>query len=255
MTTVLVTGGTGQLGAPTVVGLRASGHDVRVLSRKSGPGLVTADVVSGRGVAEAVAGVDVVVHLVSTIGKDDPAGKGDLPLAARLVEEAKAAGVGHLVFISIIGVDKIPLPYYKTKLAVKELLRESAIAHTVLRIAQFHSLVEQIFAAQRFLPVLFAPAFSVQPIDVGDAANKIVEIVSGAPQGRAADIAGPRAAKAAEWARQWKASAGSRKPVVPLWLPGKTFAGYAAGHNLAPEAAYGTTTFAEYLAARRAGAK
>ena len=88
MTTTLVTGGTGQLGTPTVAGLRAAGHDVRVLSRKSGPGLVTADVTSGAGVAEAVAGVDVVVHMVSTFGKGDSAAKGDVPVTEKLVEAA-----------------------------------------------------------------------------------------------------------------------------------------------------------------------
>jgi hypothetical protein len=110
--------------------------------------------------------------------------------------------------------------------------------------------MDRIFAAQRRSPVLFAPTFSVQPIDVGDAATRIVEIAGSAPQGRAADIAGPVAAKAAIWARQWKQAVGSRKPVVPLWLPGKTFAGYAAGHNLAPDGAYGRVTFAQYLATR-----
>jgi hypothetical protein len=103
--------------------------------------------------------------------------------------------------------------------------------------------------------VLFAPAFSVQPIDVGDAARRIVEVARGSAQGGAEDIAGPISAEAVVWARQWKAAAGSRQPVVPLWLPGKIFAGYAAGHNLAPEAAYGRVTFAEYLAAKQAAPK
>lgn len=210
---------------------------MRVLSRARGAGLTTADVVSGAGIAEAVQGVDTIVHIVSTFGKGDLAGKGDMRIADTLIGAAKAAGVGHLVFISIIGADKIPLLYYKTKLAIEAKLRESGLAHTVLRIAQFHSLVEQIFTTQRRLPVLFAPAFSVQPIDAGDAAKRIVEIASGSPQGRAEDIAGPVAAEAAAWARQWKTAAGSRQPVVPFWLPGATFAGYAAGHNLAPEAA------------------
>ena len=65
MTTTLVTGATGALGVPTVSRLRAAGHDVRALSRRSGPGLTTGDL---RAVlvlhtdGERLTGLDLVVN-------------------------------------------------------------------------------------------------------------------------------------------------------------------------------------------------
>ena len=63
---VLVTGGTGTLGRRLVRQLRAAGHEVRVLSRSGAPGTLPGDLGTGAGVAEALAGADVVVHCAST---------------------------------------------------------------------------------------------------------------------------------------------------------------------------------------------
>ena len=71
MTTVLVTGGTGTLGVPTVERLRTGGHDVRVLSRSSGPGLVTGDLLTGEGIKAAVTGASTVLHLATGLRRKD----------------------------------------------------------------------------------------------------------------------------------------------------------------------------------------
>src|SRR3712207_9298439 len=99
--TTLVTGATGTLGVPTTARLRAAGHDVRALSRRTGPGLVTGDLLSGDGLAEALDGVGTVVHLAT--------GKDDVRAARTLLDAAGLAGVEHLVLISIVGIDGIPL--------------------------------------------------------------------------------------------------------------------------------------------------
>jgi uncharacterized protein YbjT (DUF2867 family) len=246
MTTILVAGGTGRLGVPTVARLRAAGHDVRVLSRHPGEGRVVGDLRSGAGVREAVAGVDTVLHLATRNGM----GTGEVPLMRTLVDASREAGVGHLVYVSIVGIDRIPLGYYRQKLASERLLETSGLPHTIVRATQFHQLIAALFTAQRFLPVIFTPRFSFQPIDTADVAARLAELAAGAPAGRVADLGGPEQLSALELAGQWADAASVRRSIVPLSLPGATFAAFGAGHNLVPGAPYGTTTFAEYLASR-----
>lgn len=244
MTTVLVTGATGTLGRPTVARLQAVGHDVRALSRRSGPDLVTGDLLTGAGLAEALSGVATVVNLATGPRQDDVAATGNL------VSAAAAAGVGHLVHVSIVGVDEIPLPYYRTKLGTERVVQDADVPTTILRATQFHTLIETLFRAQRRLPVVLAPAFSVQPIAVEEVADRLVELVAAVPAGRVPDIGGPEVRPFPEFGRVWARATGIRRPVAPLRLPGKTFRAYAAGHGLVPGRPYGRTTFEEHLAAR-----
>jgi uncharacterized protein YbjT (DUF2867 family) len=245
MTNTLVTGATGGLGVPTVTRLRAAGHEVRALSRRRGPGLTTGDLLTGEGIAEAVAGADTVLHLAT-----GPRGKGDVEATRTLLEAATVVGVRHLVLISIVGIDDIPLGYYKDKLVIERLVRESGLPYSVLRATQFHSFVEAMFTTQRRSPVVVAPAFPVQPIAVHEVAERLVELAGSPPAGRAADIGGPEQLGFAELARIWADATATRRPVLPLRLPGKLFAAYRAGSALAPGAAYGKQTFAEHLAAQ-----
>jgi uncharacterized protein YbjT (DUF2867 family) len=244
VTTVLVTGATGTLGRPTVARLRAAGHDVRSLSRRSGPGLLTGDLLTGAGLADALAGVESVVNLASAPRQDDVAA------TRNLVSAAAAAGVGHLVHISIVGVDDIPLPYYRMKLATERVVTGAEVPFTILRATQFHSLIEIIFRVQRFLPAVLAPAFAVQPIAVDEVADRLVELARAAPAGRVPDIGGPEVRPFPEFGRVWARATGTRRPVAPVRLPGRTFRAYAAGHGLVPGRPYGRTTFEDFLAAR-----
>jgi uncharacterized protein YbjT (DUF2867 family) len=245
MTTTLVTGATGTLGSPTVTRLRATGHDVRALSRRLGPGLTTGDLLTGGGLPEALDGVDTVVHLAT-----GARGKGDIEAARTLLEAAADARVRHLVLISIVGIDDIPLGYYRDKVVIERLVRESGLPFSLLRATQFHSFVEALFTAQRAFPVVVAPAFPLQPIAVEEVAERLVELVAAAPAGRVGDIGGPEQQSVPGLARLWARATGTRRPVVPLWLPGKLFAAYRAGSALVPGPAYGRQTFADYLAGR-----
>ena len=244
MRTILVTGGTGTLGRPTVARLRGAGHDVRVLSRRRGPGLLTGDLTTGEGLREAVIGVDTVLHLATSLGRRDVA------QARNLVEAVRPAGVDHLAITSIVGVDRIPMPYYRAKLESERVVAESSIPYSVLRATQFFQLLDQIFSAQRFLPVVLAPSVPLQPIAVEDVAQRLAEIVKAPAAGRFPDIGGPEQQTAPDLARRWKGARGSRRPLVPVRLPGKAFRAYAAGAALADGTPYGQKTFGEYLAER-----
>jgi uncharacterized protein YbjT (DUF2867 family) len=241
---ILVTGGTGTLGRPIVNRLRNDGRDVRVLSRRAGPGRIVGDLTTGNGIRDALAGVDTVLHLATASGPGDAA-------ATRILLAAAAdAGVSHLIYISIVGIDDIPLAYYREKVECERMIVAARMPHTILRATQFHDLVATIFTAQRYSPVLFAPSISVQPIAATEVGTRLIELADGAPVGRVEDIGGPERMTGRELATAWNEATGSRRAVWPLHLPGKTFQAFAAGHNLVQGEPYGRVTFAEFLAER-----
>ncbi|ART72007.1 epimerase [Mycobacterium dioxanotrophicus] len=245
---VLVTGATGTLGHHVVPEVTAAGHPVRALSRRERVGYTgvhwcQGDLTRGAGLDAALDGVDVVIHCAT-----QPTGSKDVTATENLLAAASRAGVEHIVYISIVGIDRIPLPYYKAKLRAEEALAASRIGHTVLRATQFHELIEKIFAVQRFSPVLWAlRGVRFQPIDTRDVAVRLAELVDVPPAGRVPDIGGPAVHDHNELGRMYLAARGSRRHVFSLTLGGRVVAGYKTGANLVPENAVGTTTFQDYL--------
>jgi uncharacterized protein YbjT (DUF2867 family) len=271
MAAILVTGGTGALGRQLVPRLRAAGHDVRVLSRRArpagdpssasgggassasgggpagdpdGPGWAVGDLVTGAGLGEALRGVRTVVHCAS----DPRRPRRDLAAAGQLITAARAAGGPHLVYVSIVGVDRVPLGYYRIKLEAEQMVARSGLPWTVLRATQFHDLLCYLFGLAGTLPVLMVPAgVSFQPVDTGDVAGRLTELAAAPAAGRVADFGGPLVQDTAELARAWLRAAGRRRPVLPVRLPGRLMRGYAAGGHLAPDHADGRISFAGFL--------
>ncbi|NGO08217.1 NAD(P)H-binding protein [Streptomyces sp. HC44] len=247
MTTILVTGGTGTLGRLVTERLRTDGADgpeVRVLSRHSQPYAVDLRE-GGSGLDAAVQGVDTIVHCATT-----PRG-GDEEAARHLIEAARRAGVGHLLYISIVGIDRVPFGYYKTKLAVEKRIEASGLGWTILRTTQFHDLVARVLQALSRLPVVFLPAgVGDQPVDVAEVADRMARLAAVGPAGRVEDMGGPEVRTFPELARAYLAATGRRRPIVNVPLAGKAYRGFRAGGHLTPERAVGKVTFEEYLAAR-----
>lgn len=247
MTTILVTGGTGTLGRLVTERLRTDGHEVRVLSRRAQPYAVDLRE-GGSGLDEALDGVHTVVHCAST-----PRG-GDERAATNLLAAARRAGVAHLVFISIVGVDRVPLGYYRSKLAVERLIEESGLGWTVLRATQFHDLVLQALRTLAKSPVMLLPArISDQPVEVAEVADRLAELAGGAPAGRVPDLGGPEVRTFESLARAYLRVTGRRRTVVNVPLAGKAYRGFRDGGHMAPERADGKRTFEEYLAVRTGG--
>lgn len=246
MTTMLVTGGTGTLGRLVTERLRADGHEVRVLSRHAQPYAVDLRK-GGPGLDTAMAGVDTVVHCASS-----PNG-GDEDAARHLIAAARGAGVRHLVYISIVGVDRVPFGYYRSKLAVERLVEESGLGWTVLRATQFHDLPARMLGALAKLPVVLLPArVKDQPIEVAEVADRLAGLAEGEPAGRVTDMGGPEVRTFDSLARAYLKATGRRRLVmsVPLW--GRAYRAFRSGGHLAPEHAVGKGTFEEYLD-RRSG--
>ncbi|AKZ57813.1 hypothetical protein SAM23877_4768 [Streptomyces ambofaciens ATCC 23877] len=250
-TPLLVTGGTGTLGGHVVPLLRAAGHEVRVLTRRPRPAAdgvtyVTGDLLTGAGVDAAVDGVHTVLHLAG-------GPKGDDEATRTLVRAASGADVRHLVYISVVGADGVPLKWLRTKLDSERAIADSGIPWTVLRAAQFHELTLTMIEKMTKLPVLPVPGgMRLQPVDSREVAARLAELALAAPSGRVPDLTGPEVLDLAALTRSYRAvHGGRRRPHLPVRIPGKAGRAYRAGANLALEGALvGRLTWEEFLAER-----
>ncbi|MES5816645.1 NAD(P)H-binding protein [Streptomyces sp. RG80] len=248
---ILVTGGTGTLGRQVVPLLRAAGCEVRVLSRgarEGGDGVeyVVADLLTGEGVEAAVAGVGTVLHLAG-------GPKGDDEATRNLVRACVRAEVRHLVYISVVGADRVPLAWLRTKLDSERTIAESGIPWTTLRAAQFHDLTLTMIEKMTKLPVLPVPGgLRLQPVDSAEVAARMAELTLGEPKGLVPDIVGPKVYDIAELARPYLELRGRRGRMrMPVRIPGKAGKAYRAGANLSSEGAEaGKGTWESFLAGR-----
>lgn len=250
---VLVTGGTGVVGRALVDRLRDRGvAEVRVLTRRPpepGLGHVTGDLETGAGLAAAVAGVDVIVHCATAADYLRP--RRDVVQARRLLA-ALGTARPHLVYISIVGVDRVRFGYYRAKLATEWLIESSGLPWTVLRTTQFHDLALMFLMLMTRPPVVVVPrGFRGQPVDVGEVADRLAALALGAPAGRVPDFGGPRVESAEELTRTYLTATGRRRPALRLPVPGRVAADFrAGGHLLSAGAMRGERTFADYLRSR-----
>lgn len=255
---ILVTGGTGTLGRLVVRRLRDAGCDIKVLSRRGreaedGIEFVTGDLATGEEIESAVDGAGTIVHCAGS-------SKGDEDKARNLVRAASRAGAAHLVYISVVGADRIPIGgrvdramfgYFASKLAAERIVADSGLPFTTLRATQFYDLILTVAQQMAKLPVIPAPAgFRFQPIDADEVATRLVDLTLGEPAGLVPDMGGPRVYSVAELLRGYLRASHRRRPIVPVWLPGKAARVLRAGANLAPEQAVGRLTWEEFLAER-----
>ncbi|HEX8998142.1 MAG TPA: NAD(P)H-binding protein [Ktedonobacterales bacterium] len=254
----LVTGGTGTLGRLVVTRLRDAGWDVRVLSRRGGDvhdGIeyVSGDLDTGEGIEAAVEGAEVIVHCAGS-------NKGDEVKTLKLVQAASRVGAPHLVYISVVGADRIPVEsaidramfaYFASKRAAERVVTNSGLPWTMLRATQFHTLVLLVAQMMAKLPIIPLPVgVRFQPVDADEVAARLVELALGEPAGLVPDIAGPKIYTTAELLRSYLRATGQRRAIAPIWLPGKAARAVTAGANLSPERAVGRRTWEEFLADR-----
>jgi uncharacterized protein YbjT (DUF2867 family) len=255
--TILVTGGTGTLGRLVVDRLRDGDHQVRVLSRHRPDDLaggvehLAGDLSTGDGVGAAVDGTDVVVHCAGS-------SKGDDRKARHLVQAAASRGVRHLVFISVVGADRIPMAgridramfgYFGAKHAAERIVAGGGIPWTTLRATQFHELMLTTVRAMARLPVIPVPSgFRFQPVAAAEVADRLVELASGAPAGLVPDMAGPRDHPMADLVRSFLRASGKHRLLVPARMPGRAARAVRGGANLALDRAVGERTWEDFLA-------
>jgi uncharacterized protein YbjT (DUF2867 family) len=258
---ILVTGGTGTLGRLVVKHLRAAGCDVRVLSRhsrESEPGIqfITGDLLTGAGVDESVQGVEAIVHCAGNF-------KGDAAMTRTLVQAASKAGSPHVVFISVVGTDRIPVvgignltfAYFRAKREAEDVIASSGLPWTTLRATQFYDLFLIVGKAVAKLPVApFAAGFRFQPVEADEVAARLVALAQGAPAGMVPDLGGPCIYRMSDLVRSYLRAVHRHRLLLPLWIPGKSARVVRAGGNLVapatPAVPTGIGTWELFLAAR-----
>ncbi|WP_326698800.1 NAD(P)H-binding protein [Streptomyces sp. NBC_01754] len=248
--TVAVVGGTGTLGSAVVEELRKRGHRVRVLSRRSTEYPV--DLTTGAGLPGALAGCDVVVDAGNSASPKRA--KATLVDGSRLLLAAEEkAGVGHHVAISIVGCEKVPIGYYRTKVAQEEVVECGPVDWTTVRATQFHELVAGVLASlarSGLHPLPRAPLQTVASVEVAHAVADVAE--RPALRGRV-EVAGPEIVDLRDLALRWRAAHRSRVLPVPVVLPGAVGRALRAGALTTDRPdVRGTTTFAQWLDRRQA---
>jgi uncharacterized protein YbjT (DUF2867 family) len=241
---VLVTGGTGILGTPLVPLLRERGHEVRVLSRRAGAGTHVGDLKTGEGVDAAAAGAELVVHAASDVRQR---GRSDAQQMRHLLPAVRDAR--HVVYVSIVGVDEIPVGYYRRKLLCEHAIATSGVPHTIQRATQFHTLLEQWLRRAEWLPLApVPPDLRLQPVAPVEVAERIAALLDGEPVGRAPDFGGPEVLTSRSIVDTWRARRGGPRWVVGLTLPGAVARAVREGRATCPDHTDGRETWAQFVA-------
>jgi uncharacterized protein YbjT (DUF2867 family) len=175
----------------------------------------------------------------------------DVEGTRRLVEAARAAGVKHFIYMSIVGIDRIPFAYYQCKLDAERVIASSGVPFSILRATQFHSFVAFLLSeAARFPFVIPIPSgFFVQSVDVGDVAARLGRAIDEGPGGMLRDFGGPEVLPVEEVTDQWlqHRPAGWVKRAIPVHMPGVAADALRAGCNTCPEGERGMLTWREWL--------
>jgi uncharacterized protein YbjT (DUF2867 family) len=185
---IVVIGGTGLIGTRLVSKLRQGGHDVVAASPDSGVNTVTGD-----GLADALAGAEVVVDVANSPSLEGQAALEFFETSGRnLLAAEAAAGVRHHVALSIVGADRlVESGYLRAKLAQERLTKASKVPFTIVRSTQFFEFMSGIAKeATTGQTVRLSPAL-LQPIAADDVAAALAEVAVGVPANGTIEVAGP----------------------------------------------------------------
>lgn len=243
---IAVAGGTGTVGRYVVTALAEDGHETVILSRSTG-----VDLTSGGSVAAALDGVDTVVDVTSISTQSaEVSSRFFGTVTAALLDAETAAGVGHHVALSIVGVPSINVGYYAGKKVQEDLVIAAGERGTILRATQFHEFVRQILPQGRFGPLQAMPRMRLQPVAAAEVGSALARLATQPPVGIAPDLAGPEVLRMADMARRLFRSSGVRRPVIEIPLPGAFGRALRDGSILpGPSATLGIQTFDEWLLA------
>jgi len=184
---IAVIGGTGLIGSQVVKRLSAAGHQAVPYSKSTG-----VDVISGRGLEEAVSGADVVVNLTNSPTFDEASPAFFQTSMDNLLAAAQKAGVGHFVILSIVGTDKVPeLDYYRAKALQEEILAAGPVPYSIIRATQFMEFMDAVLSWTADSEAVRLPATPIQPIASRDVADAVAKVALGAPLYGIRNIAGP----------------------------------------------------------------
>lgn len=184
---IAVVGGTGLIGSQVVGRLKEQGHEVTALSLSTGVNVLT-----GAGLDEALAGAEVVVNLTNSPTFDEASLAFFQTSMDNLLEASRAADVGHVVILSIVGVDGVPeLDYYRAKTLQEDLLKAGGLPYSVVRATQFMEFVDAVMSWTTEGDTVRLPRTPLQPIAAADVAAAVADVAAGAPLNGTLNVGGP----------------------------------------------------------------
>jgi uncharacterized protein YbjT (DUF2867 family) len=205
-----VIGGTGLIGSQVVKNLNAAGREAAPHSKSTG-----VDVISGQGLDEAVAGVDVVINLTNSPTFDETSPAFFQTSMDNLLAAAQKGGVRHFVILSIVGVDQVPeLDYYRAKALQEKVLATGPIPYSIVRATQFMEFIDAVLSWTADNNTVRLPATPIQPIASKDVADAVTEVAAGTPLTGIRNIAGPEIFSLDELGRITLSRKGDNRTVV-----------------------------------------
>jgi len=182
-----VIGGTGLIGSQVVTELNEAGHDAVPHSQSTG-----VDVITGKGLEQAVEGADTVINLTNSPTFDEASPAFFQTSMDNLLGAAQKSGVQHFVILSIVGVDQVPeLDYYRAKALQEDVLRAGPVPYSIVRATQFMEFVDAVLSWTTDGGTVRLPSTPIQPIAAKDVAAEVSEVASGTPLRGIHNVAGP----------------------------------------------------------------
>jgi len=185
---IVVIGGSGLIGKKIVSNLRQQGREVVAASPSLGVNAVT-----GEGLAQALAGAQVVVDVANAPSWEDSAVLTFFETSGRnLLAAEKAAGVQHHVALSVVGADRLPdSGYMRAKVAQEKLIKAAKVLYTIVRATQFFEFVGGIADSAIDGQAVRLPPAMMQPIVSDDVAAALADVAVALPLNGTVDLAGP----------------------------------------------------------------
>jgi len=241
---IVVIGGTGRIGSLLVASLRRQGHKVIPAAPDTG-----VDVLTGKGLGEALAGAEVVVDLTNSPSFDAAAIAFFQTAGRNLLAAEEAAGVRHHVALSIVGADRLPASgYLRAKVAQETLIKDSAVPYTIVRSTQFMPFIAGIIQAGAGDGEIRLPSALMQPIDPEEVVAALAEVALGSPANGTIEIAGPETIPIPRFAEEYLSAKADPRLVVAD--PGAPYFGTTLEERsltAGPGARLGATTVADWL--------
>ena len=182
-----VIGGTGLIGSQVVQKLTAAGHEAVPAAPSTG-----VDVITGKGLDQALDGADVVINLANSPTFDAASLDFFRTSMTNLLAAGQRADVHHQEILSIVGVDQVPeMDYYRAKTLQEELLRHGPTPYSIVRATQFFEFMDAVVAETSDETTVRLPATHLQPMAAADVVDAVVEVSTGAPLQGIRNVAGP----------------------------------------------------------------
>ncbi|MBM7518632.1 SDR family oxidoreductase [Nocardioides nitrophenolicus] len=246
---VVVIGGTGLIGSKVVEKMRAHGHDAVAAAPQTGCNTIT-----NEGVAEAVAGADVLVDVSNSPSfADQDVLDFFTTSTTNLLAAAKDAGVANYVALSVVGCDRLPESgYLRAKVAQEKLITESGVAFSIVRATQFFEFAKAIADSATVDGQVHLPTAYFQPMAAEDVATAVARHAAGEATKGVMEIGGPEKVRMSDFIAAGLKRVGDSRQVVPD-AGARYFGTTLTDESLVPGpgSQVGTTTYADWVAAQK----